>query len=221
MEAQKAAFMGRITAGVTHEMKNVLATIRETSGLLSDLLTYGDAKNIPQREKFLSTLDIVQEQVNRGVAMMTMLNGFAHRPDAAVGSFDLKPLLDQFAALSGRFARLKGATIAVNGAGAVTIVADPMLLMVALFSCLELSLAKVKSGGSIRFTLSERESEAAIAMEWDGDTEAHVREASESAVSEAWLKALEIVVGMGGNLELSAEVPRVTMRLPRGGSYVS
>jgi hypothetical protein len=37
-ENRKAAFMGRITAGVTHEMKNVLAIIKESAGLMEDFL---------------------------------------------------------------------------------------------------------------------------------------------------------------------------------------
>jgi len=32
------AFFGRITAGVTHELKNVLAIVNESSGLMQDLL---------------------------------------------------------------------------------------------------------------------------------------------------------------------------------------
>ena len=38
MREQETAFIGKITAGVTHEFMNVLSTIKEASGLMEDLL---------------------------------------------------------------------------------------------------------------------------------------------------------------------------------------
>ena len=35
-DKRQVAFFGRMTAGITHEMKNVLAIIKESSGLMQD-----------------------------------------------------------------------------------------------------------------------------------------------------------------------------------------
>lgn len=41
-------FMGRITAGITHEMRNVLAVIRESAGLIQDLME--KCQDVPKRK---------------------------------------------------------------------------------------------------------------------------------------------------------------------------
>ena len=46
-----ALFMGRMTAQATHEMQNILATIRESSGLMEDLLAMG-GENFAHAERF-------------------------------------------------------------------------------------------------------------------------------------------------------------------------
>ncbi len=38
-DLSETAFMGKITAAITHEMKNVLAIIKESAGLMEDLLS--------------------------------------------------------------------------------------------------------------------------------------------------------------------------------------
>jgi hypothetical protein len=81
MELEKAAFMGRITAGVTHEIKNVLAIIKESAGLMEDLFELSKDHAPPPREKFLRTLTRITEQVRRGVDLATNLNEFAHTSD--------------------------------------------------------------------------------------------------------------------------------------------
>jgi len=88
-ETKEAAFMGRITAGVTHEMKNVLAIIKESAGLMEDLLALSKDASFPHREKFSSVLSKIRNQVARGVDISTRLNAFAHSPDRRPADVDL------------------------------------------------------------------------------------------------------------------------------------
>jgi C4-dicarboxylate-specific signal transduction histidine kinase len=46
------AFIGRISASMTHEIKTVLAIIRESSGLMRDLLALGKDGALAYHEKF-------------------------------------------------------------------------------------------------------------------------------------------------------------------------
>jgi len=50
-ESRKAAFMGRITASATHDMKNVLAIIKESAGLMEDLIALHKDLPAPLQEK--------------------------------------------------------------------------------------------------------------------------------------------------------------------------
>ncbi len=114
MREQETAFIGKITAGMTHEFMNVLATIRENSGLMEDLLALCRETSFPHREKFAKTLIIIQKQVNRGMEISARLNKFAHSMDEPKARVEVNELLDQLAFLVQRFARLKQVQLTVN-----------------------------------------------------------------------------------------------------------
>ena len=110
-DLREAAFLGRITAAFTHEMKNVLAIIKESAGLMEDLLALSQEATFPQRDRFVRCLTTIAAQTKRGVELSGRLNRFAHSPDQDIATVDLNDILEQVVFLSGRFARLKGVTL--------------------------------------------------------------------------------------------------------------
>lgn len=156
IETKEAAFMGRITAGVTHEMKNVLAIIKESAGLMEDLLALSKDTSFPHREKFSSVLSKIRNQVARGVDISTRLNTFAHSPDRRPTEVDLTELATGLALLAERFARVKGVVLKVVGEDRrVRIVTDPLKMQMLLFECIELILGAVGQGSTITLRLAE------------------------------------------------------------------
>jgi len=150
MELEKVAFMGRITAGVTHEIKNVLAIIKESAGLMEDLIEISKDQAPPPREKFLRTLTRITEQVRRGVDLAANLNEFAHTSDDRVTGVDLNLAVAQSALLSQRFARLKGMTVnAETCQKTVQMSTDPLALQMLLFHAVELIMGLVDVGSVI------------------------------------------------------------------------
>lgn len=83
-----ALFMGRLTASATHEMQNILATIRESGGLMEDLLAMGGA-DFAHAERFKKGLGILAEQVERGMALSEQLNYCAHAPEATASGAEV------------------------------------------------------------------------------------------------------------------------------------
>ena len=55
-DLREVAFLGRITAAFTHEMKNVLAIIKESAGLMEDLLALSQEAAFPHRDRFARCL---------------------------------------------------------------------------------------------------------------------------------------------------------------------
>ena len=74
MSEKEIAFIGKITAGVTHEINNALASIKEISGLMEDLISMSSTDSFPHQEKFLKVLPKIREQVQRSVKLTTQLN---------------------------------------------------------------------------------------------------------------------------------------------------
>lgn len=156
-ETNEAAFMGRITAGVTHEMKNVLAIIKESAGLMEDLLALSKDSPFPHREKFSSILSKIRGQVERGVDISTRLNAFAHSPDRRSTSVDLNELATGLALLVERFARTRKVLLKVVAQDRpVQIVTDPVKMQMLLFECMEVILDGVPQGSTVTIHPSEQ-----------------------------------------------------------------
>ena len=75
----KMASIGRLAAGVAHEINNPLAIINEKAGLMKDLLVMkGEAID---KEKFISLLEAIRGSVKRGKNITHRLLGFAKHMD--------------------------------------------------------------------------------------------------------------------------------------------
>ncbi len=88
LQAHKMEAIGRLAAGVAHEINNPLAVINENAGLMKDLLELSE--NIEQnKEKFLGTLDVIFENINRCRTITHRLLGFARRTDISYAVIDV------------------------------------------------------------------------------------------------------------------------------------
>lgn len=162
-EVQEVTFFGKITAGFTHEVKNILAIIRESAGLMEDLLSLEQYQALPHRDKFLQRLTTIQNQVRRGVELTTRLNRFAHSADEPLMRIDLNELTAQLALLSERFARLKNTSLKVSpGQPAPILVTSPMRLQMALFLSLQCCWNQMPGGGEVQLRLADEGDRAAI-----------------------------------------------------------
>jgi signal transduction histidine kinase len=94
-------FQGRITASVSHELNNVLATISETAGLIDDLTELaGSGRSLEQAELRRCATTIVEE-VKRGFQVVKNLNRFAHSADEPVAEVGLGELVVLVSGLAG------------------------------------------------------------------------------------------------------------------------
>ncbi|OGQ90981.1 MAG: hypothetical protein A2289_00710 [Deltaproteobacteria bacterium RIFOXYA12_FULL_58_15] len=100
------AFFGAITASLSHELNNVLATIKELSGLLEDLVHAVKPERPLNGERVISSLEKMNVQVERGRRYVKQLNRFAHSADEPEAAIDLCDTVAEIVALSQRLAKL-------------------------------------------------------------------------------------------------------------------
>ena len=163
MKEQEIAFIGKITAAMTHEFMNVLSTIKETSGLMEDLLALSGESSFQHHKKFSKTLVIIREQVRRGMEISEMLNKFAHSMDEPEAWIEINELLDQLSILVQRFAKLKKVELTVNPLETpLKIFIDPFRLQLILVSCLEYCFDSTAGGGTVKIQAHRRKNDIAI-----------------------------------------------------------
>jgi len=105
-----ALFMGRLTSSATHELQNILATIRESSGLMDDLLAL-DGQGFAHAERFKKGLMVLADQVERGMILTEQLNFCAHAPENSPAGADINEAVRALVGLSRRHAARRKTTL--------------------------------------------------------------------------------------------------------------
>lgn len=212
----EVAIFGRITAAVTHEMKNVLAIIRESSGLIQDLMAL-NPEALPHREKYQKALASISAQVQRGTDLTTRLNQLAHAPDQALKQVDLLEITAVLLALTQRFARLKNIVMALDPSAAsgppVLLVTHPVHLLLGLFSALECWLGLALPGSRIQINPFKDKYGHTIAITCEGQLGERSDLTRRLSETPPWPMFKEMVMQLKGRIEIDEPAACISMRL--------
>lgn len=159
-------FFGKVTASISHEIKNALAIINENAGLLEDFaLMAGEGKPInPEKLEILA--EKITRQIQRADGIIKNMNTFAHSVDESVKSIDLGETVEMVALLSHRFASMRGVSLEPSRPPRpVMITTNPFFLKTLVWLCLDFAMdvageqksvglwaEETKSGARVRFT---------------------------------------------------------------------
>jgi signal transduction histidine kinase len=163
---REARFMGKITAGMTHEIRNVLAILRESAGLMEDLMGLPASQSFPHRERLLRALGVIQQQVERAVELVGRLNRFAHSMDECSSRVDLRELLEQMCALAARQARSRKVELRPRAEKeGIRVQADPFALGMLISACMEHCMEVLEQGGVLELVAKEDAGSPAVIIE--------------------------------------------------------
>jgi C4-dicarboxylate-specific signal transduction histidine kinase len=156
-------FFGRVTASISHEISNVLATIYENAGLVEDLLSSAERGRPLDPLRLKNLASKVKGQVRRGRDIVENMNRFAHSVDESRRFVDLSELLTLSASLAQRVASMHGVVLEPEGVEKpVQVRTDPFLLQNLIWLCLDFIMEGGGSPNHIRLVPEIRGNEACI-----------------------------------------------------------
>jgi hypothetical protein len=195
--SREAVFIGRITASVTHEIRNVLAIVKESAGLIDDLVQVATTRGL-DGDRVLKATGRIDAQVARGADLLTGLNRLAHSLDQEREAIDLEQEVRQVAFLSQRFGRKKIQTVrAVAASGGAGLTANSLHVKMALFAAVELLMEHLPEGAVIDMGVAEGERAAVRLTGRKGECAVP----PPATGSPAWDRTREIVQDLGAALD--------------------
>jgi two-component system, NtrC family, sensor kinase len=173
----KLSSIGRLAAGVAHEINNPMAIVNEKAGLMKDLIEYGSG--FPEKEKFLSLTESILQSVDRCRSITHRLLGFARRMEVQIEGLELNEVLRETLKFLERESMYRNIETELNLAEDLPpIASDRGQLQQVFLNVLNNALAAVEDGGRVVITSWEK----------DADTEAVSIEDNGCGMSEETLK---------------------------------
>jgi two-component system NtrC family sensor kinase len=157
----KLASMGRLAAGVAHEINNPLAIINEKAGLLKDLVEF--SKEYQDREKLLLQVDSILRSVNRCREITHRLLGFAKRMDVKVETIYINELVQEVLGFLEKEAFHRDIKVTLNLAQDIDPIAhDRGQLQQVFLNIINNAFEAVEDGGNITISTRENETEPGV-----------------------------------------------------------
>jgi C4-dicarboxylate-specific signal transduction histidine kinase len=189
-------FIGKILAGFTHEIKNHLAIVKESAGLIGDMIQLGKSTQSDSGQ-YLEIVRSIEEQIERSTTHFTYLNRFSHRMDTPLSTFSVNDSIEELAALLQRFANQKRITIEKNlQEDLAPVHSNPSMLQFLVFTFLEEMLAELDKNSRISIKTEGANNAVAITITPEGN----FIEGAPGAVPMLYEIANAVIKQLGGTL---------------------
>jgi two-component system NtrC family sensor kinase len=146
----KLASIGRLAAGIAHEINNPLAIINEKAGLMEDLLER--APEIELSEKFFQITGSIKGSVERCRSITHRLLGFARRMDVEIELIDVNEVLREVYSFLEREAFHREIKVGLELGDVPSIPSDHGQLQQVFLNILNNAFTAIDDGGEVTVT---------------------------------------------------------------------
>lgn len=152
----KLSSIGRLAAGVAHEINNPMAIVNEKAGLMKDLIEY--SADFPDKPKFTALVDAILQSVQRCRSITHRLLGFARRMEIQIEVLDLNEIIKETLTFLEKEALYRNLDLRLElGEDLPRIASDRGQLQQVFLNILNNAFAAVEDGGMIAVTTWEKD----------------------------------------------------------------
>jgi signal transduction histidine kinase len=136
-------FFGKMSASISHEIKNALAIINEKAGLLEDFTVLAGQDRPIDPERLKSLAGDIMKQIQRADGLVRRMNRFAHSTDDLIKMIDLGETLELITSIAQRLASMREARVElIQPSPPIMVTTKPFLFENIIWSCLEFLLTE-------------------------------------------------------------------------------
>lgn len=202
-------FFGKISASISHEIKNVLAIINENAGLLQDLIYMSEQGRPIDPQRLQHVSELIAKQVQRADTIVKNTNTFAHSTDDPVKTINIHDMMNTVLALSCRFADMKGVAVErYPSSSEVVITTKPFLLENLVWLCLDFAMGMTGSGKRVVVEVKKKGDKACILLSGLQDLKANRETLFPGGQEKALLHILQ------GEITIDVQHGKVEILLP-------
>ena len=169
IQSDKLAALGKMAAGVAHEINNPLAVILQKTGWMEDLLAEEEFQKTRNLEEYLASLSSIDEMVERARKVVHGMLDYARKMEPRLEDVDINKTLNQTIDLLENYARINNIDIQTDLASDLPIIAgDEAQLQQVFMNLISNAIDAIGGDGLISVKSEQAHFHIAVSMTDDG-----------------------------------------------------
>jgi two-component system NtrC family sensor kinase len=169
VQSDKLAALGKMAAGVAHEINNPLAVIIQKTGWMEDLLLEEDFQKSKNIDEFRNSIAKIEEHVERARKVVHNMLGYARRMEPRSEDVDVNETIKQTIALLANYARINNIEVRTKLAPELPVIAsDQAQLQQVFFNLISNAIDAIGKEGAIDVESVRFDSEIHVSVKDNG-----------------------------------------------------